>query len=63
MSVRGIQPIRRATAVHLELRDDTELAAMPDATAHGDEALLALEEAFELFAAAAALPSEADACS
>jgi hypothetical protein len=51
VSVRGIQPIRRAR------RDDptdltaSELAAMPDATAQGDRALLALEEALNLFAA------------
>jgi hypothetical protein len=52
---RGIKPIRRATGVHLELRDD-ELAAMPDPSRN--DALLAIEEALELFAAAAALPSE-----
>lgn len=56
MTVRGIKPIRRAT-VHLELRDD-ELAALPDTAPHGGPGLLALEEALELFAAAAALPSE-----
>jgi hypothetical protein len=53
-----IKPIVRAR------RDDptdltaAELAALPDATAKGDRALLALEEALNLFAAAAALPSE-----
>jgi hypothetical protein len=60
--VRGIKPIVRAR------RDDptdliaSELAALPDATS-GDRVLIALEEALNLFAAAAALPSEADRCS
>jgi hypothetical protein len=58
--VRGIKPIVRAR------RDDptdltaAELAALP-AAAPGSEGLIALEEALNLFAAAAALPSEADA--
>lgn len=58
MTPRGIMPIRRAA------RDDptdltgAELAALPDTASHGGPGLLALEEALELFAAAAALPSE-----